>query len=202
MEPSSDAFAEYPATFAFDAPEKVANWRPLVNWLLAIPHFAVLYALRILGQVIAVISWFAIVFTGALPESFANLESLWMRYELRTYTFALFMREEYPPFAFGMTPADDGADQRVTIEFQPELTDRNRVTVGFRIILVIPHVVVLVLLAIAAAVASLIAFFAVLFTGRWPQGLRDFVLNVQRWYLRVQTYFLLLVDEYPPFRLG
>jgi hypothetical protein len=90
----------------------------------------------------------------------------------------------------------------VTIEFQPELTDRNRVTVGFRIILVIPHVVVLVLLAIAAAVASLIAFFAVLFTGRWPQGLRDFVLNVQRWYLRVQTYFLLLVDEYPPFRLG
>jgi hypothetical protein len=112
------------------------------------------------------------------------------------------MREEYPPFAFGMTPADDGADQRVTIEFQPELTDRNRVTVGFRIILVIPHVVVLVLLAIAAAVASLIAFFAVLFTGRWPQGLRDFVLNVQRWYLRVQTYFLLLVDEYPPFRLG
>jgi hypothetical protein len=202
MEPSSDAFAEYPATFAFDAPEKVANWRPLVNWLLAIPHFAVLYALRILGQVIAVISWFAIVFTGALPESFANLESLWMRYELRTYTFALFMREEYPPFAFGMTPADDGADQRVTIGFQPELTDRNRVTVGFRIILVIPHVVVLVLLAIAAAVASLIAFFAVLFTGRWPQGLRDFVLNVQRWYLRVQTYFLLLVDEYPPFRLG
>ncbi len=202
MEPSSDAFAEYPATFAFDAPEKVANWRPLVNWLLAIPHFAVLYALRILGQVIAVISWFAIVFTGALPESFANLESLWMRYELRTYTFALFMREEYPPFAFGMTPADDGADQRVTIEFQPELTDRNRVTVGFRLILVIPHVVVLVLLAIAAAVASLIAFFAVLFTGRWPQGLRDFVLNVQRWYLRVQTYFLLLVDEYPPFRLG
>jgi hypothetical protein len=101
-----------------------------------------------------------------------------------------------------MTPADDGADQRVTIGFQPELTDRNRVTVGFRIILVIPHVVVLVLLAIAAAVASLIAFFAVLFTGRWPQGLRDFVLNVQRWYLRVQTYFLLLVDEYPPFRLG
>jgi hypothetical protein len=199
MQPSS---AAYPATFTFDPPEKVTNWRPLVNWLLAIPHFAVLYALRILGQVVAVISWFMIVFTGNMPDSFANIQAMWMRYEQRTYTFALFMREEYPPFAFGMTPADDGADQRVTIEFQPELTDRNRVTVGFRIILVIPHVVVLVLLAIAAAVASLIAFFAVLFTGRWPQGLRDFVLNVQRWYLRVQTYFLLLVDEYPPFRLG
>ena len=202
MEPSAHAYPEYPATFTFDPPEKVANWRPLVNWLLAIPHFAVLYALRVLGQVIAVISWFAIVFTGSMPEGFANLQSLWMRYELRTYTFALFMREEYPPFAFGMTPTDDGVDHRVKVDFRPELTDRNRVTVGFRIILVIPHVIVLVLLAIAAAVVSLIAFFAVLFTGRWPEGLRDFVLNVQRWYLRVQTYFLLLTDEYPPFQLG
>ena len=49
---------------------------------------------------------------------------------------------------------------------------------------------------------ALIGFFAVLFTGRWPSGLRDFVLNVQRWYLRVQTYLLLLTDTYPPFRLG
>ena len=199
MEPSSDAFAEYPATFAFDAPEKVANWRPLVNWLLAIPHFAVLYALRILGQVIAVISWFAIVFTGALPESFANLESLWMRYELRTYTFALFMREEYPPFAFGTTASDAGEDPRIRVDFVPRLTERNRLTVAFRIILVIPQVIVLVFLGIAASVVLLIALFAVLFTGRWPEGMRDFVLNVYRWYLRVSNYFLLLTDEYPPF---
>ena len=41
-----------------------------------------------------------------------------------------------------------------------------------------------------------------LFTGRWPAGLREFVLNVYRWYLRVQTYFLLLTDEYPPFQLS
>jgi hypothetical protein len=204
MEPFSGAPSggEYPATFTFDPPEKVANWRPLVHWLLAIPHFAILYGLRVLGQVVSVISWFAIVFTGQMPESFANLQCLWMRYELRTYTFALFMREEYPPFAFGMSPADDGVDPRTRIEFRPELTDRNRVTVGFRLILVIPHLIALVLLAIAAAVVVLIAFFAVLFTGRWPGGMRDFVLNVQRWYQRVQTYMLLLTDEYPPFQLS
>jgi hypothetical protein len=202
MEPSSGADQAYPAAFAFDRPEKVANWRPLVNWLLAIPHFIVLYALRILGQVIAVIAWFAILFTGSLPESFANIEALWMRYELRTATFAIFMREEYPPFAFGMSPDDDGADQRTKIDFRPELTDRNRLTVAFRIILVIPHLIVLVLLGIAAAVVVLIAFFAVLFTGRWPGGFLDFVINVQRWYLRVDTYLLLLTDEYPPFQLS
>jgi hypothetical protein len=198
MQPSSGA---YPATFTFDPPDKVANWRPLVNWLLAIPHFAVLYGLRVLGQVVAVISWFAIVFTGQLPESFANLQSMWIRYEIRTYTFALFMREEYPPFGFAMTPTDGGEDGRVAVNIQPVLTDRNRVTVGFRIILVIPHLIALALLGVASAVVSIIAFFAVLFTGRWPAGMRDFVLNVQRWYVRVQTYFLMLHDEYPPFQL-
>ena len=199
MQPSSSAF---PATLTFDPPEKVANWRPLVNWLLAIPHFAVLYGLRVLGQVVALLSWFAIVFTGQLPESFANVQSMWMRYELRTYTFALFMREEYPPFGFAMTPADGGEDGRVAVDFEPRLTDRNRVTVGFRIILVIPHLIVLALLGLASVVATIIALFVVLFTGRWPTGMRDFVVNVERWFLRVQTYFLLLTDEYPPFRLG
>jgi len=199
MEPSS---AGYPATFTFDPPERVVNWRPLVNWLLAIPHFIVLYALRILAQVIAVLSWFAILFTGSMPETFANLQTLWMRYELRVYTFVLFMREEYPPFAFGMSPADPGEDPRVRVDFRPQLTERNRLTVAFRLILVIPHLVVLVLLGIAASVVGLIGFFAVLFTAHWPEGLRDFVLNVYRWYLRVETYLLLLTDEYPPFQLA
>jgi hypothetical protein len=199
MEPTNTG---YPATFTFEPPDKVANWRPLVNWLLAIPHFAVLYGLRVLGQVVAVISWFAIVFTGQLPEALANVQSMWMRYELRTYTFAAFMREEYPPFAFAMTPADGGEDARVAVDFEPVLTDRNRVTVGFRIILVIPQLVVLAALAIAAAAVLIVAFFAVLFTGQWPTGMRDFVINVERWYLRVQTYLLLLTDEYPPFQLS
>ena len=65
IEPSSGTppDGDYPAKFSFDAPDKVANWRPLVSWLLAIPHFAILYGLRVLGQVIAVISWF-ITFLG------------------------------------------------------------------------------------------------------------------------------------------
>ena len=126
---------------------------------------------------------------------------MYMRYELRTYTFFLFMCEEYPPFAFEMTPTDSGEDPRVRVEFQPQLADRNRLTVAFRIILVIPQVIALFVLDIVATVMTVIAFFVVLFTGRWPEGMRAFVLNVMRWYLRVQTYYLLLTDEYPPFEL-
>jgi hypothetical protein len=199
MQPANSA---YPATLEFDAPPKVANWRAIANWFLAIPHFVILYGLRVFSQVVGIISWFVIVFTGALPEALANVQAMYVRYELRTYTFALFMREEYPPFAFAMTPTDGGEDRRVRVEFAPQLEDRNRLTVAFRIILVIPHILALLVLGIAAAFVSLVALFAVLFTGRWPEGMRDFVLNVYRWYLRVQTYFLLLTDEYPPFALS
>jgi len=196
MEPDN---ASYPAILTFDPPATVANWRPVVNWLLAVPHLAILYGLRILTQVVGVISWFVIVFTGALPEGLANVQTMYLRYGLRTYTYVLFMREEYPPFAFAMSPSDGGEDPRVRVDFRPMLTDRNRLTVAFRIILVIPHLLVLAALVVAAGVASVIGFFAVLFTGRWPEGLRTFVLDVTRWSLRVQTYFLLLTDDYPPF---
>jgi hypothetical protein len=198
MEPMNST---YPATLTFDPPEKVANWRPLVNWLLAIPHFIILYGLRILAEVVGIISWFVIVFTGELPEGFANIQAMYLRYAIRTYTYALFMREEYPPFAFALTPADSGEEPRLRVDVQPQLTDRDRLTVGFRIILVIPHLFVLAVLGFVAWVLSVIAFFVVLFTGSWPEGMRAFVLNVTRWYLRVDTYFLLLVDDYPPFAL-
>ncbi len=193
--------SSYPATLTFEPPEKVANWRPLLNWLLAIPHFIILYGLRILAEVVSIISWFVILFTGELPESFANIQSMYLRYEIRAYTYALFMREEYPPFTFAMTQADSGEEPRLRVDFRAQLTDRNRLTVGFRIILVIPQLIALAVLEIAAWVIAVIAFFAVLFTGRWPEGMRAFVLNVTRWYLRVQSYFLLLNDEYPPFAL-
>jgi hypothetical protein len=61
--------------------------------------------------------------------------------------------------------------------------------------------IVLAFLGIAAFVAGVIAFFAVLFTGHWPDGLRTFVLGVMRWGTRVNAYFYLLTDEYPPFSL-
>ena len=69
--------------------------------------------------------------------------------------------------------------------------------------LAIPHIVVLVFLAIAALVCVIIAWFAILFTGRYPRSLFDFVVGVMRWGLRVQAYAILLVtDRYPPFRLS
>jgi hypothetical protein len=87
----------------------------------------------------------------------------------------------------------------VRVDVVPALEDRNRLTTGFRLILAIPQLIVVTLLSIGMLIALLVAFFAVLFTGRWPEGLYRFVVGVMRWSLRVQAYVLLLTDEYPPF---
>jgi hypothetical protein len=196
------ADGSYPATFTFDPPEHIANWRPLVHWLLAIPHLVIVQVLGYVSEIIAFISWFAILFTGRLPAGLANFQAMYLRYYLRTATYAGFLREEYPPFGFATTAADPGDDPRVQVGFVPELEDRNRLTVAFRLILAIPQLIVLAALTVALFVVGVIAFFAVLFTGRWPEGLRDFALGVGRWFLRVQAYLVLLTDEYPPFSLS
>jgi hypothetical protein len=192
---------KYPASLTFDPPERVANWRALVNWLLAIPQLVVVGALRYVAEALGVVSWFIILFTGRLPAGIANFQVMYMRYYVRTGVYAAFLREEYPPFEFTMTPSDPGTDPRLRVDVVPQLEERNRLTVAFRIILAIPHFIALGFLTIANLVVFVIAFFAVLFTGRWPAGLRDFTVGVMRWLLRLEAYMFLLTDEYPPFAL-
>lgn len=198
-----DAFGQaYPATFEVDRPDRIANWRPLVQWLLAIPHLLILNALQTVSRVVAVVSWFAIVFTGKLPDGLARLQSLYIRYNNRTIAYAGFLRDEYPPFAYDTVAPEPGDYPPVRTGFAPELDDRNRVTVGFRLILAIPQIIVVLILGVAAIVAWVIGLFAVLFTGRWPEGLRAFVAGVMRWGTRVEAYVGLLTDTYPPFSLA
>jgi hypothetical protein len=193
--------APYPASFTLDPPERIANWRPLVHWLLAIPHMVILYVISFVAQVVGFISWLAILFTGKLPEGMAGVQMLYLRYTARVYAYAGFLVEEYPPFTFATTAEDPGDAGPLRVEFQPALEGRNRLTTFFRLLLAIPHLVVLAIVFLGVAICWVIAFFAVLFTGRWPAGLRDFVVGALRWNLRANAYVFLLTDEYPPFSL-
>src|SRR5690606_7462466 len=190
----------HPADLRLDAPLEVANWRPLVHWLLALPHLLIAGVLGQVAGVVAFVSWFIIVFTGKLPAGIADFQSLAIRYQARAYSYAAFLRESYPAFEFEVSQTDPGTDPLV-VDITAELEDRNRLTVGLRFLWIIPIAIYLWILALVAWFAMVAAFFVVLFTGRWPEGLRDFVLGVARVSIRVSAYSYLLTDEYPPFAL-
>ncbi len=198
---TSTTRSSYPVQFEIDAPPEVANWRPLVHWILAIPHLVIANVLSNVASVLALVSWFIIVFTGKLPDGIANFQCMVLRYELRTYSYALWLREPYPPFDFDMVGPDPRTDP-VRVDLTPQLDGRNRLTVGLRIIWIIPIAVFAFVVVIAAWFVMIVAFFAVLFTGRWPNGLRRFIVGTGRLWLRVSAYGRLLVDDYPPFSLA
>ncbi|MCW2801665.1 MAG: hypothetical protein JWQ70_3137 [Aeromicrobium sp.] len=201
--PASPAPAgSYPATFTLDPPEKIARWRVIGNIILAIPQFIVLYALGIVAEVLAFVAWILGLFTGTVPESILGPIAMYIRYSTRVGVYAGFLTEEYPPFTFATAFADPGDYPRVRVDFTPQLEGRNRVTIFFRLLMVIPHIIALGIVGIAAALAYIVAWFAVLFTGKWPAGIRDFIVGVQRWSTRLNAYMYLLTDEFPPFSLS
>jgi hypothetical protein len=184
-----------------DSPRETQNWRPLVNWLVAIPHLVIANALSNVANVLSIISWFSIVFSGRLPDGVARFQCMILRYEARAYSYVAFLRQPYPQFEFHMTNGDPGSDP-LRVDFAPQQADRDRLTVALRIILIIPILIYTVLVAIAAITAVIVAAFAVIFTGRWPRGLRCFVINAGRLALRVNAYGRLLTDTYPSFTLS
>jgi len=144
------------------------------------------------ASVCAFLAWFAILFTGKYPRGLWDLVKTFMGWRANVLAYVALLRDEYPPFGTGSYP--------VTFEVDyPE--ESNRWSVALRLILAIPQLIVLLFVLLAWVVTVVIAWFAILFTGRYPEGLYGFGVGVQRWTLRVQAYLFLMRDEYPPFSL-
>ena len=143
---------------------------------------------------LAIVSWFTIVIGGQHASGIRQFTAFYMRWRVRALAYLMLLRDEYPPFGDTLYPA--------SIEIVEPAGPRDRLTVGLRIFLVIPHLIVLAFLAFGWWITSCIAWLVILFTGEYPPGLYGFGVGVLRWLLRVETYILLLVDEYPPFSLS
>jgi len=192
--------APYPTQLGFHGSPQIARWRPLVHWLLAIPQLLIANALSTLRGVLTLIALFTVLFTRHIPRPLFDAISMTFRYEWRVTSYALFLREDYPPFDFQPASDDDGVDPHTLVTFTyPAQMSRWQPLVKW--LLAFPHYFVLLGLAIAAMFVVFIGFFAVLITGKYPEGLRDFLVGVYRYNLRVQAYVGLLTDQYPPFNL-
>ena len=187
-----------PVEVGLDAPPKIDRWRPLVAWLLVIPHYFVMIVVALVAYVAQIVAFFSILFTRQVPPWAHEWIVRLYRYQWQIMTYSLFMHEDYPPWMGTEGEIDPGTERaRLTIRRADEL---QRFAPLYKWFLAIPHYFVLAILGIGVYFAILIAFFAVLFTGKWPEGLRDFVVNFFRWATRVNAY-VLLRDEYPPFSL-
>ena len=143
---------------------------------------------------LAIVSWFTIVFAGHHIIGIRQFTLYYMRWRVRALAYLMLLEDQYPPFGDAAYPA------LLTIE--DPAGQRNRLTVLVRILLGIPHLIVLVFLIIAWWLTAVVAWLLILVTGEYPRGLYDFGVGVLRWLLRVQAYMLLMVDEYPPFSLN
>ncbi|HEV2219281.1 MAG TPA: DUF4389 domain-containing protein [Casimicrobiaceae bacterium] len=141
--------------------------------------------------VMAVIAWFAILAASTHPRGLWDFAYFYLSWRARAIAYIALLRDEYPPFGEGAYPARFAASY-------PD-APRRKWSVALRIVYVIPQAIVLFFLGIAWCITTVIAWFAILFTGSYPDPLYRFAVGYLRWSLRVESYLLLLRDEYPPF---
>jgi hypothetical protein len=198
-----------------DAPSR---WLWLVKWILLVPHFVVLAFLWLAAAVLTLVAGVAILVTGRYPRGIFDFNVGVLRWTWRVsfYAMGAFATDRYPPFSL-QPDATYPADLDVPY---PERLSRGLVLVKSWL-LALPHLVIIGILAGGGAagwigrdnegwrvagggliaVLALIAAVVLAFTGRYPGGLFDLVMGMNRWVYRVLAYVGLMRDEYPPFRL-
>ena len=205
--------APYPARLDIDYPEEgLSRLKTLFRIVLLIPIVIVLalitggypdsyevgettYVIVSTGSVLVVPALLMLLFRRKYPRWWFDWHLELTRFTTRVSAYFLLMRDEYPS-------TDEQQAVHLDLDYPDAAQDLKRWLPLVKWLLAIPHYVVLAILWIAALVITVIAWFAIVFTGRYPRGMFRFVVGVNRWSLRVEAYmFLLITDRYPPFSL-
>ncbi len=205
----------YPATLSVDYPDRQLNRLTTFFRLITVIPIAIILGLLTssasggsdstrdaawsislsAGGVTFLATLLMLLFRQKYPRWWFDWNLALTRFGTRVEAYLALLRDEYPS-------TDEEQAVHLEVPYPDARTDLNRWLPLVKWLLAIPHYVVLFFLGIAAFVVVIVAWFAILFTGRYPRGLFDFVVGVMRWWLRVYAYaFLLTTDQYPPFSL-
>jgi hypothetical protein len=195
----------FPATLEIDYPDRELDRLTSIFRLFTVIPIAVILALLTTvhaGSANHVFESGGIVFLGTVlmllfrqkyPRWWFDWNLALTKFGTRVAVYLALLRDEYPS-------TDDEQAVHIQIPYPDAMRELNRWLPLVKWFLAIPHYVVLCFLSLAAFFCVIIAWFAILFTGRYPRSLFDFVVGVFRWWLRVGAYaFLLTTDRYPPF---
>ena len=206
------AASGYPVQFSVDYPDRQLNRvSSIFRFLWVIPIFIVLsafddnwgsfasdsaFAGLSFGGYLIIPTVLLIVFRQKYPRWWFDFNLELMRFVNRISAYALLMNDQYPS-------TDDHQTVHLDYRYPDAKTDINRFLPLVKWLLAIPHFIVLLFLGIVAFFAVIGAWFAILFTGRYPREIFDYLVGVNRWQNRVVAYaFLMVTDEYPPFSLS
>jgi Domain of unknown function (DUF4389) len=183
----------YPVTFECDYAEKRSRLTTFFRLILAIPHLILLYFWALAAYVVAIIAWFAIVFTGRWPRGLYDFSAGYYRYATAVTGYVALLTDEYPPFGA------DTDSYPVRLRVAPPKEHYSRLKTFFRFILAIPVLIIAYAMQIVAGVGALIAWFAIVILGRQPKGLQDMTALGVSYQVRANPYVYLLTEEWPPF---
>jgi hypothetical protein len=219
----------YPVSIEGELDPGLSRWLWLVKWLLAIPHYIILFFLGIAYFILTIVAFFAILFTGRYPRGIFKFNVGVLRWYWRVayYSYSALGTDQYPPFSL------ERRDYPANLEVEyPEQLSRGLVLVKWWL-LAIPHYLIISVFEGGWGgwrgwammyndapnsqtnwrfngfdspglifLLVLFAAIALLFTGRYPRNIFNLLLGLNRWVLRVAAYVTLMRDEYPPFRLS
>lgn len=173
-----------------------------IKALLAVPHLFILYFLSIGAWIASWFGYWGIALNGSLSPGIARFLHNFLGWQMRITAWMASWRDEYP--AFAMEQPDYAARVIIT---EPTLERKRGLAVAgiiffVKAFLLLPHIIVLYFVGIAAAIAGWVAYWIVAFTGVYPDGIFNFTVGAIRWSTRINAWLYSLTDEYPPFQLN
>ena len=195
--PATMSSGAYPVSLEVDEPQPQNRLSVLIRIIFAIPAMLFGIVIGIGLQIVALIAWVVILVTGKYPAGMMNFTEGGLRFSSRLSGYLYLLTDKSPSFSLDADPA-----YPVRLSVQGQIEGRNRLTVFFRLLMAIPHYLILGVLNYVIGVVVFVAWLMALFTGSVAPGLHTFIAGYLRWTMRAQGYVLLVTDEYPPFSLS
>ena len=189
--------SNYPVTYTQDPPEKRSRLTVFFRALMVIPLAIWCFFYGIAFLVVVVIAWFAIVFTGRWPAGLYDFAAGFTRFSSRVFAYLYLITDAYPPFDGGEHP-----EYPVQIAIAPPKDEYSRLKAFFRAILAIPIYIVQYVFSLWLFVVAVAIWFCGVFAGRTSAGLMEAMRMPMAYYIRANTYFCLITEDWPPFDPG